>query len=69
MKPLSSSVLALAPSMTVAIDTRAKELQAAGQKLDDPLPNYVSKNIITRSHGPNLTVLVEASKEFAARPA
>lgn len=30
MKPLSSSVLALAPSMTVAIDTRAKELQAAG---------------------------------------
>lgn len=30
MKPLSSSVLAMAPSMTVAIDTRAKELQAAG---------------------------------------
>ena len=33
MKPLSSSVLALAPSMTVAIDTRAKELQAAGQDI------------------------------------
>ncbi len=31
MKPLSKSVLALAPSMTVAIDTKAKELQAAGQ--------------------------------------
>lgn len=31
MKPLSNSVLALAPSMTVAIDTKAKELQAAGQ--------------------------------------
>jgi aspartate aminotransferase len=31
MKSLSTSVLALAPSMTVAIDTRAKELQAAGQ--------------------------------------
>jgi len=30
MKPLSSSVLALAPSMTVAIDTRAKEMQASG---------------------------------------
>lgn len=30
MKPLSNSVLALAPSMTVAIDTKAKELQAAG---------------------------------------
>jgi protein phosphatase len=35
------------------------ELQAAGQKLDDPLPNYVSKNIITRSLGPNLTVQVD----------
>ena len=33
MKSLSSSVLALAPSMTVAIDTRAKELQAAGQDI------------------------------------
>ena len=31
MKPLSNSVLSLAPSMTVAIDTKAKELQAAGQ--------------------------------------
>ncbi len=31
MKPLSNAVLALAPSMTVAIDTKAKELQAAGQ--------------------------------------
>jgi len=31
MKPLSNSVLALAPSMTVAIDTKAKDLQAAGQ--------------------------------------
>lgn len=31
MKPLSNSVLALAPSMTVSIDTKAKELQAAGQ--------------------------------------
>lgn len=30
MKSLSSTVLALAPSMTVAIDTRAKELQASG---------------------------------------
>lgn len=30
MKSLSSSVLALAPSMTVAIDTKAKELQASG---------------------------------------
>ena len=33
MKPLSSSVLALAPSMTVAIDTKAKELKAAGQDI------------------------------------
>jgi aspartate aminotransferase len=33
MKSLSSSVLALAPSMTVAIDTRAKELQALGQDI------------------------------------
>ena len=31
MKSLSNSVLALAPSMTVAIDTKAKDLQAAGQ--------------------------------------
>lgn len=31
MKSLSKSVLAMAPSMTVAIDTKAKELQAAGQ--------------------------------------
>ncbi|MBK9578462.1 MAG: pyridoxal phosphate-dependent aminotransferase [Fibrobacterota bacterium] len=30
MKSLSSTVLALAPSMTVAIDTRAKALQASG---------------------------------------
>ena len=30
MKQLSSSVLALAPSMTVAIDTRAKEMRASG---------------------------------------
>jgi protein phosphatase len=27
--------------------------------LDDPLPNYVSKNIITRSLGPNVTVQVD----------
>jgi aspartate aminotransferase len=33
MKSLSSSVLALAPSMTVVIDTRAKDLQAAGQDI------------------------------------
>jgi aspartate aminotransferase len=54
MKSLSTSVLALAPSMTVAIDTRAKELQAAGQDVvglgagepDFDTPDYIKEAAI-----------------------
>jgi PPM family protein phosphatase len=35
------------------------ELHAAGQNMDDPVPNYVPKNIITRSLGPNVAVQVD----------
>jgi aspartate aminotransferase len=58
MKSLSSSVLALAPSMTVAIDTRAKELQAAGQDIvalgagepDFDTPDHIKDAAIASLH-------------------
>ncbi|HNY30824.1 MAG TPA: pyridoxal phosphate-dependent aminotransferase [Fibrobacteria bacterium] len=54
MKSLSSTVLALAPSMTVAIDTRAKELQASGMDVvglgagepDFDTPDYIKEAAI-----------------------
>jgi serine/threonine protein phosphatase PrpC len=35
------------------------ELQATGQKYDGPISNFIGKNIITRSLGPNPNVLVD----------
>jgi aspartate aminotransferase len=54
MKALSKRVLAIAPSMTVAIDTKAKELQAAGHDIvalgagepDFDTPDYVKEAAI-----------------------
>jgi PPM family protein phosphatase len=40
------------------------ELHAAGQSMEDPVPNYVPKNIITRSLGPNATVQVDREGPF-----
>jgi len=54
MKALSKRVLAIAPSMTVAIDTKAKELKASGQDIvglgagepDFDTPDYVKEAAI-----------------------
>ncbi len=40
------------------------ELHAAGQNMEDPVPNYVPKNIITRSLGPNAAVQVDREGPF-----
>jgi PPM family protein phosphatase len=40
------------------------ELHAAGQSMEDPVPNYVPKNIITRSLGPNAAVQVDREGPF-----
>lgn len=58
MKALSKRILAIAPSMTVAIDTKAKEMQAAGRDVvalgagepDFDTPDYVKEAAIASIH-------------------